>query len=104
MTLHKLGRHAKRHRAAKRSINREATGQTDGLDWLGQLADREPSAADVVAAAEELQWLMSQFDPVQRQALELRFQDLTAEEIAATIGRSERTIRRWLVEAREAAD
>ena len=101
MTLHKLGRQAKRHRAAKRSLEREATGVPDAPDRLGQLADREPSAADVVAAAEELHWLMSQFDPIQREALQLRLHDQTAEEIAATIGRSERTVRRWLVEARE---
>ena len=101
MTLHKLGRQAQRHRAAKRSLQREVTTVPDAPDWLGELADREPSAADVVAAAEELHWLLSQFDLAARKAIELRLQDLTLEEIAASIGRSERTIRRWLVDARE---
>jgi len=101
MTLHKLGRQAQRHRAKKRSVDREVPGRPDEPDALAQLADREPSAADVVAAAEELHWLMSQFDVTQRQALQLRLQDLTIDEIAAQVGRSERTVRRWLVEARE---
>ena len=101
MTLHKLGRQAQRQRAAKRALAHETHGGPDVPDWLGQLADREPSPADVVAAAEELHWLMSQFDATERQAIELRLQDMTIEEIATTIGRSERTVRRWLSEARK---
>ena len=101
ITLHKLSRQSQRHRAAKRSLDREVPGQCDAADALANLADREPSPADVVAAVEELHWLMSQFGPIQRRAMELRLQDLTAEEIAVAIGRSERTVRRWLVEARE---
>jgi eukaryotic-like serine/threonine-protein kinase len=101
ITLHKLGRQAKHHRAAKRSQDCEAAADATRSELAEQLADREPSVADVVAAAEELHWLMRQLEPIQRQALQLRLQGLTAEEIAATLGRSERTIRRWLVEARE---
>ena len=101
ITLHKLGRQSQRHQAAKRSLQREVSVPCGAIDSLANLADREPSPADVVAAVEELHWLMSQFDPIQRKALQLRLQELTTEEIATTIGRSERTIRRWLLEARE---
>jgi RNA polymerase sigma factor (sigma-70 family) len=101
ITLHKLSRQSKRHLAAKRSLQREVTEETDSARSLANLADREPSPADVVAAVEELHWLMTQFEPIQRQALQLRLQELTAEEIAAAVGRSDRTVRRWLVEARE---
>ena len=101
ITLHKLSRQAKHHWAAKRSLLREASVESAAIDALANLADREPSPADVVAAVEELHWLMTQFEPIQRKALQLRLQELTAEEVAATIGRSERTVRRWLGEARE---
>ena len=100
ITLHKLGRQAQRHRAAKRSIHREGPGPSYAADPLANLVDREPSAADVVAVAEELHWLMAQFEPIERQALQLRLQGLTTDEVGTAIGRSERTVRRWLVEAR----
>lgn len=99
ITLHKLGRQAKRHRAARRSLDREAP-DADGV-LLAELAAREPSPADVVAAAEELHWLMSQLDSTHRQAVQLRLQGLTIGEVAAAIGRSERTVRRWLAEAKQ---
>ena len=101
ITLHKVGRQAEHHNAAKRSLEREIASPIDERSCLTELADREPSAADVVAAAEELHWLMRQFEPCAREALQLRLQQLTAEEIATQLDRSERTIRRWLVEARE---
>ena len=101
ITLHKLGRQAKHHRAAKRSLDYEAAGDSARSELAEQVAGREPSVADVVAVAEELHWLMRQLEPIQRQAVHLRLQCLTTEEIAATLGRSERTLRRWLVEARE---
>lgn len=101
ITLHKLGRQSQRHLAKKRSLRREADRQSDSGDSMANVADREPSPADVIATLEELHWLMTQFEPIQREALQLRLQEMTAVEIAATIGRSERTVRRWLVEARE---
>ncbi|HEY1784675.1 MAG TPA: sigma-70 family RNA polymerase sigma factor [Pirellulales bacterium] len=101
ITLHKLWRQAKHHRRAKRSPERESTGTLGGAISLSQLVDREPSVADVVMAADELRWLESQLEPIQRRAVRLRLQDLPATEIAAVLGRSERSVRRWLAEARE---
>lgn len=96
ITLRKLGRQTRRHRAAKRSVQREAV---DGAAVVDVVANHGPSAAEVVSAIEELQWLLAHFEPVQRQALQLRLWDMTAPEIANVIGCSERTIRRWLNEA-----
>jgi len=101
ITLHKLWRQAKHHRRAKRSPQREVRESLGDATSLQQLADREPSAADVVLAADELRWLQSQLEPIQRQAVQLRLQHLPASEIAAALGRSERSVRRWLAEARE---
>jgi serine/threonine protein kinase len=44
---------------------------------------------------------MSHFEPAQRRAIELRLENCTLDEIAATLERSERTIRRWLAQAGE---
>lgn len=101
ITLHKLSRQVRHHQAAKRSMNREAVAGDGNAVDLAQLVDREPSAADVVTVAEEVHWLLSQFEPLERQAIELRLQGQTFEEIAAGVGRSERTVRRWLSDAGE---
>ncbi len=109
ITLNKVGEKVRFHRAAKRTVDRES-GQSnysfrehietvqDGIETI--LADREPSPAEVVAAADELYWLLSQFEPSARQAIELRMQQFNLDEIAQRLGRNERTIRRWLSQAK----
>ncbi len=46
--------------------------------------------------AEQLEQLMQQLDSTQRQILELHLQGNTIEEIAESVRRSERTVRRML--------
>lgn len=99
ITLHKLRRQATRQRAAKRALDRELSGAEFAGGWA-EVADREPSPADVAAATEEVHWLMTRLEPIKRRALQLRLQAHTLEEIAALLDRSERTVRRWLAEAR----
>lgn len=101
ITLHKLARRIKREQAAKRSPRREIQDDAQPQQVIEQLADREPTPADVVTAAEELHWLMLQFDVTARVVIELRMQGYTLEEVAQAVNRSERTVRRWLAEARE---
>jgi RNA polymerase sigma factor (sigma-70 family) len=101
ITLHKLYGQAEHHRAAKRSTLREESSPTnDAGNKPPEPLARDPSVQDVLAATEELERLMSQLTPAQRRTVELRMQDHTIEEIATTLHRSERTIRRWLDIAR----
>lgn len=101
ITLHKLWRQVKHHRTGKRSLDREQVASGSPAIALEQIADREPSVADVIVAADELQWLLAQLEPVERQAVELRLQELPVAEIAARLGRSERSVGRWLAKARQ---
>jgi eukaryotic-like serine/threonine-protein kinase len=100
ITLNKLARQATRHRAKKRSVDREVKAVAGRPDPIAELADREPSVVDVVAAADELRWLFTQLEAGESEAIRLRLQSFTAEEIATRIGRSERTVRRWLTAAK----
>jgi RNA polymerase sigma factor (sigma-70 family) len=102
ITLNKLGENVRFHQAAKRSSAREVAPDNEPSssrngDWLS----REPSPADVVAAADELAWLLAKFSIEQRRAIELRLQRHTIEEIAKLTSCSDRTIRRWLEQARD---
>jgi eukaryotic-like serine/threonine-protein kinase len=99
ITLRKLARSAHRHRAGKRDVDREVAASVDAdLSWL---QSREPTPADATAAAEELLWLMRQIPAANRAALQLRMQGFELVEIAEQLTCSERTVRRWLAEARE---
>lgn len=97
ITLHKLHRQAARHRAGKRSIDREVTlpARDDVGPGPGQFSQK-PTAEEAVALADELEFVMDQLPPLQRRVLELRPQDHPLDEIATEIGLSERTVRRIL--------
>ena len=61
----------------------------------------EPSETEAVALSDEVEFLMRELEPLQRQILELRLQGQTIPEIAETVERSERTVRRLLGGFRE---
>jgi RNA polymerase sigma factor (sigma-70 family) len=97
ITLRKLYRQAERHTAARRSIAREQ----DTNDDHGAIAvSREPTPDEAAALADELASVMQRLSKLERAVLELRLQDHTIDEIAAQLGRSERTIRRTLAAIR----
>jgi RNA polymerase sigma factor (sigma-70 family) len=100
ITLRKLAKANETHRAAKRDAGREFVSRSTEaeMDWL---RSREPTPADATAAAEELFWLMRQIPGANRQALQLRMQGFELAEIAERLQCSERSVRRWLDEARE---
>jgi len=94
ITLHKLFRQARRHRANARSVDTE-------LPLLdNEFFGREPSPEEVVGVADVLQTVLARLDPVARRVLELRLQEDSLATIATQTGRSERTIRRILAEIR----
>ena len=100
MTLHKLYRQASRHRAARRSIDRQQPLDSGG-DWEALAVRGEtPTPDEVAAAADELERLLGCLSSRGRQVVELRMQGYEMREIGRALGVSERTVRRWLNEAR----
>ena len=100
MTKHKLLRQARHHGASRRSVRVELPFDEHGN---GRFPGRRPDASpeEAIALADELEWVLAQFDPFGRRGLELRLQGAELAEIARDTGRSERTVRRILARVRE---
>ena len=100
ITKHKLLRQTRYHVADRRSVNLELPfdEQRDGR-FPGRLPDASPEEA--IALADEVEWVLSQFDSVGRRVLELRLQGAELTEIARDTGRSKRTVRHILARVRE---
>ena len=94
ITLHKLHRQAEKQTAAKRSVQREAPDESADSNFCAL----EPSAAEVVGVAEELQLVIDQLAPIERQVLTSMLQGRSLEETSIVIGKSPRTARRLLAE------
>lgn len=62
---------------------------------------REPCPEDATAMIEELEIVMRDLDPTQRQILELSLQNLCEEQICEEVQRSGRTVRRTLQKIRD---
>ena len=90
ITLNKLGRQVEHNTAQKRDMGRDIAFE------IVSPPTEEPSIEDSVATTEILETVMQALEPPQRQVLEMRLQGSTTEEIADAIGRSQRTVRRWL--------
>jgi DNA-directed RNA polymerase specialized sigma24 family protein len=98
IALHKLCGQAERHTAARRCIQQENADGTDASDHVGP---SEPTAAEVVAITEQLQITSKQLTPDQRAALLAHLDGDSNESIATRLGKSPRTVRRLLAEARQ---
>ena len=98
VTLHKLYRQTTRHRAQRRSVHREQPVGDQSV-WP-EVAACEPTPEHAAIAAEELEAVLAALPPRGRQSLELRLQGYEQREIAVRLGCTERTVRRWLDEAR----
>lgn len=97
ITLNKLRMQAKLHRRKKRAMGREESVCAGSCYGLApeRIAD-EPTPDEAAALAEEIELLMADLKPVEREILQLRLQAYTIDEIAEQVGRSERTVRRLL--------
>lgn len=96
IALHKLRHQVEKHTAGKRAVGREisfdqAAGQ---LRVQSATLARDPSPADAVALADELERLTSELAPLESRMFELRLEGYTLDEIAADCRRSQRTVRR----------
>ncbi len=102
ITLNKLHGQIERNTAQRRSITREedATSVGDGQPAEHLVAAREPTPIEAAEVAEQLEHVMRRATADERQALELRLQGHTIDEIAESIDRSQRTVRRLLANVR----
>lgn len=93
ITLRKVYRNARRHRAECRSVEREHS-LPEAMEAVA--LSREPTPADVAALLDELRGALAPLNEVQRRMIELRLQGEEVEAIAAEVRRSTRTVRRIL--------
>ena len=97
ITLRKLYRSAAHHSAEMRSIQREiAFPETD--DPQAWIISEQPSAAEAVALADEVESVLRSLPVQHRRILELRLQGELLDDIARDVGVSERTVRRMLTD------
>lgn len=99
IALNKLHRTVLHHRADKRSMDREQPWM-DALEAIltPRLQSGAPATAEeAVATAEEFERFLAGLSVEEREVIELRLQGFEQTEIARRVGRSERTVRRILV-------
>ena len=103
ITVHKLGHQVERHTADKRALDRESEfpGSESLFGLEAAFLASEPSPAEALALADELEQIMRSLDPLQRRMLEMRLQGWTLNEIATEVRRSLRTVRRVLDRIKE---
>lgn len=99
MTVRKCANYFQHFRAARRDINREATGAlAEEPDTAGPPAPGPPPEAAVVLA-DLIEELLRGLEGAERQIVLLALQGQEIAELAAQAGRSERTVRRVLERA-----
>ena len=95
VTLAKLRKKVRFHRAQKRGLDREEGKADGGRDLIEErLAGDAPGPADAAEFADTFQHLMSKLDEEERRLVCLKLEQRTDEEVAEILGRSERTVRR----------
>lgn len=95
ITLNKLRGQVEKHTAGKRNVLREQASVESVV------AAAEPTPAEVVATIEQLRILEHSLTPAERAVLRGSLAGQSDAEIASTIGRSERTVRRLQTRLRE---
>jgi DNA-directed RNA polymerase specialized sigma24 family protein/tRNA A-37 threonylcarbamoyl transferase component Bud32 len=91
ITLRKVYRNARRHRADCRTVLRER-GAPDEIETLA--LSREPTPAEAAALVDELRGLLTPLGKLQRRMIEMCLQGHDIDTIAANVDRSTRTVRR----------
>ncbi|MCA9178750.1 MAG: sigma-70 family RNA polymerase sigma factor [Planctomycetales bacterium] len=105
ITVHKVLKKAEYHQAAKRSINREqsvdllANSSTMGV--APERLSRDPTPAEQLLVAEQLEETMRDLMPLHREMLKLRLQGQSVSEISEQVCRTEHSVRRVLRNVRE---
>jgi RNA polymerase sigma factor (sigma-70 family) len=103
LTLCKVDRRIRKYLAAKRDIRREMApaAEPNAEATMIQPVASDPTASETAMLSETLQELMTRLDPADQQILALRLQGFAVAEIAAAVGKSERTVFRVLDDIRD---
>jgi RNA polymerase sigma factor (sigma-70 family) len=104
IALTKIREQTRFHLRKKRSLREER-----GLDSVDHAGDRKlpeaasdgPTPDETAEVADVFDRLVAAFDDEERRIIELKLQDFTLEEIAAQMGCSERTVRRFMKRVQE---
>lgn len=94
ITLRKICRNVRRHRADCRTVEREEAWPAD--EGVAALLAQEPTPAHAAELFDELRSVLEPLPRVQRRIVELRLQGHEIDDIATTVERTPRTVRRTL--------
>jgi RNA polymerase sigma factor (sigma-70 family) len=102
ISFNKLQSQVDHHLAAKRSYRKESATAAGGPDeGAHSPQDGGPTPQELLAVSEELERLIASLPERNREILHQRLQGESIPDIAAQVGRSERTVRRVLNACRE---
>lgn len=104
ITVNKTLRQVEFHKAARRNANAETAQGSAENDRLLEVLDQEPTPEAANEFLDQLEKLMGQLGPDERQILELRIQGYASEEIAAKLGTYDRKVRRVMERIRGVAE
>ncbi len=93
IAIHKLRHQVERHTAGKRSVDLESP-QDPALFHTSDWGGRQPTPADALVLAEQIEQIVSALTPLDRRMFELRLEGYTLDQIATETHRSQRTVRR----------
>lgn len=101
ITRNKLLKKAEHFRHQKRDLQRDRVLAASDDSSCDRAFIVEPTEEEAVALSDEVEFLMRELVPRQRTMLELRLQGQTIPQIADAVERSERTVRRFLIQFRK---
>jgi RNA polymerase sigma-70 factor, ECF subfamily len=101
ITIHKVERHRRRHRAGKRDVAREWHPADDSAGVSPELAGTDPPPEEVVAVFDTLEKVLDGLADWQRKAVEMRLQGYTLVEISEATDRAFLTIRRLMAKVKD---
>jgi RNA polymerase sigma factor (sigma-70 family) len=104
ITLHKTLRQVAFHRAAKRDPSKETEHGAHHQERLLAILSREPSPDETITFMDELEHLLNELTPKQRQIIELRLQGYSNDDIVKQLNlKYDRKIRRLVEEVKAKA-
>ena len=103
IAINKLKGQVEKHTAKKRTpaVEKRLTDEGSMCDVGPVVIADEPTPDQIAAIADELNRVMAMLDDTQGRMLHFRLLGCTIEEVAAAVGRSERTVRRLLDRLKE---
>lgn len=103
ITINKVRGQVEFHTAKKRGINLEESMMANQsmIRVSPEIISEEPKPDDAAVMVEELSDVLGSLDEIQRSIVELTMQNQSIDQIAVTIKRSKRTVRRTIQQVRE---